>query len=301
MNIRQAEYILAVHKSGSISKAARQLFISQPALSQAIRLAEQSLGAPIFERGTVPLRLTYAGERYVAAARQLLQIDANLKMQISEINGEERGRLRFGISRQRSPQLIPAALAQFWRRYPGVELLLEEHGSEQLEAMVEDGTVDLALATVENRRERVEYQLVEPERLVLLAGGHTNLARSIEPGTEIDIERAVSETFVFLKSGHSVRGIQDRIFAKKKIYPSVLVETDSLETAMRTAVACESVMICPHVYLQDRDVTVWNAVVYPLKYTGFERASCLCYRKGSYLPQYARDWMRWIVQQITDK
>ena len=62
MNVRQAQYLIAVFEEGSISGAAKRLYISQPALSQTIQMVEKELGARIFDRTTTPISLTYAGE-----------------------------------------------------------------------------------------------------------------------------------------------------------------------------------------------------------------------------------------------
>lgn len=69
MNFKHINYVLTVLTEGSITAASKKLFVSQPALSQTIKLIEQDLGAPIFDRSTDPISLTYAGQRYVEAAR----------------------------------------------------------------------------------------------------------------------------------------------------------------------------------------------------------------------------------------
>ena len=68
VNKRQIEYILAVLREGSITAASKKLYLSQPALSQAIKQAETDLGVALFDRSTDPISLTYAGQRYVEAA-----------------------------------------------------------------------------------------------------------------------------------------------------------------------------------------------------------------------------------------
>ena len=85
MNIKHAQYMLTVLQEGNITNAARKLYISQPSLSQMIKLVENNLGAPIFNRNTDPITLTYAGQRYIDAARQVLTINENLKKEIEEI------------------------------------------------------------------------------------------------------------------------------------------------------------------------------------------------------------------------
>ena len=71
MNTRQLQYILMIASTGSFSEAAKRLYVSQPSLSQYVHKLETELGVNLFER-TNPLRLTYAGEVYVEAAKGIL-------------------------------------------------------------------------------------------------------------------------------------------------------------------------------------------------------------------------------------
>ena len=89
MNIKHAQYMLTVMQEGSITAAAKKLYISQPSLSQMIKLVETNLGTPIFNRSTDPITLTYAGEKYIEAAKQILTINNNLQKEIDEINHED--------------------------------------------------------------------------------------------------------------------------------------------------------------------------------------------------------------------
>ena len=98
MNIRHIQYVLAILREGSITAASKKLFVSQPALSQTLKQIEQDLGAAIFDRTTDPISLTYAGQQYVDAGLQVLDIDRNLRARIAETKKELHGRLRLGIS-----------------------------------------------------------------------------------------------------------------------------------------------------------------------------------------------------------
>ena len=107
MNIKHAQYMLPVMQEGSITAAAKKLYISQPSLSQMIKLVETNLGTPIFNRSTDPITLTYAGEKYIEAAKQILTINNNLQKEIDEITHEDHGCLQLGIPVQRAMQVLP--------------------------------------------------------------------------------------------------------------------------------------------------------------------------------------------------
>lgn len=112
MNVRQALYIRTIAEEKGVTAAAKKLHISQPSLSQMLRQIEEEAGTPLFERGTQVFHPTYAGERYLHAAEVILNTNEILENELREIRGEERGRLRLGISVQRSIQLLPKVLPE---------------------------------------------------------------------------------------------------------------------------------------------------------------------------------------------
>ncbi len=295
MNTRHAQYMLTILKEGSITAAARKLYVSQPSLSQTVRLVENSLGTPIFNRTTDPITLTYAGEKYMEAARQILTIHSNLEKEISEITHEDHGTIRLGIPVQRAMEVLPYILPRFKDRYPHVEIRVTEDGSSAIETMAREGNVDLACLTTSPKYEELEYIFVEAEELVLLTSRLSALAGRIPAGTPIDITEARNETFINIKPGHSVRDIQDRLFILKEMQPRVMFETVSIEVAKRTAIACGAVMICPRNYLDTTPQLLPHCVTYPL--SGIENRRCfyICHRKDRYLTRFMKDFISMVT------
>lgn len=291
MNLKHIQYVLAVLLEGSITGAAKKLYISQPSLSQMIRQVETDLGAPIFDRTTTPMSLTRAGEKYVAAAQQILTINANLKNEIEELRYEARGKIRFGIPVQRGMLLLPSLMSRFIRLYPTVDVEIFERGSDALEKLVLDDTVDLACMTTVARHRDLNYILVENEELVLLAAPDTALASRIPSGTPIPITEAKDELFVSNKPGHSVRVTQDSLFATYNIHPRIILESISIEVEKRVCLACQAVMLCPRSYLDDLDILSPEACVYPLMNVGSQRHCYVCHRKSLHLTKYMQDFI----------
>ena len=98
MDSKQIQYILKVAECQNITRAAEQLYVSQPALSHFISKAEEELGAKIFNRGTTPLTLTQAGEHYVKTARMMMALEENLRQEIDDLNNSRDGEIRLGLS-----------------------------------------------------------------------------------------------------------------------------------------------------------------------------------------------------------
>lgn len=296
MNIKHAQYMITVLQEGSITAAAKKLYISQPSLSQMVKLVETNLGTPIFNRSTDPLTLTYAGEKYIEAAQKILTINTNLAKEIEEITHEDHGIIRFGVPVQRGMQVLPYVMPKFLKLYPHVDVELFEQGSGMIEKMVLDGTVDMACMTTVARHTELKYILVENEDLVLLTSANTDLAKRIPAGTPIPITEARNEKFVSNKQGHSVRVVQDNLFITHDMHPKIILETMSIEVEKKVALACDAVMICPKNYIEKTPEMAEKAVIYPILNTGSQRHCYICHRKNLYLTKYMRDFINILVE-----
>ena len=296
MNIKQATYIRTIAQEGSISAAARKLYVSQPSLSQMVRQVEGEYGVTLFDRSVSPLRLTFAGERYLEAAGQILAANERMENELREIREENSGILRLGISVQRGIQVLPEAMPWFAMQYPKVSVMLTEAGSARLEELVEEGQIDMALAAIESTSPRLDYTLIEKETIGILAGKGSNLAAVIPAGTPVTLESARGDSFVSLKTGHSLRLVQDRLFRETGLQPQILMESDALEVAKRVALKAGACMLCSDIFV-DETVRRSGGAFYPLRDYANNRHFYACSRKGEKLPRYAESFIR-IVSRV---
>ncbi|MBO5169831.1 MAG: LysR family transcriptional regulator [Oscillospiraceae bacterium] len=290
MNMKQALYFKTIAKYGTITAAAKQLYISQPSLSQTLRQIEDEVGTPLFDRSTSPFHLTYAGERYLKAVEAMLEIDARLKAEIESIRHENGGRLRLGISVTRAMQVLPDVIPIFSKEYPNVALELTETASANLEGLLQKGEVDLALAATEPSEVNITYELIEKESIGILAGPDSRIVSRIPTGTPITLKDVERESFVSLDTSHSSRIIQDRLFRRYSFHPRVLLETSSLEVARRVALKSGACMVLPDVYA-DSFVFAAGGGFYPLADYDNHRHFYACYRNGENVKKYVRDFI----------
>lgn len=300
MNEKHMQYVLTVLKEGSFTSAARKLYVSQPSLSQIIKTAEANLGAPIFNRGTDPITLTPAGQLYVEAAAQITAISTNLTKQIEELSNEEFGKLRLGISVQRGMEILPYIYPRFKKRFPHVELELHEQGSASMERSVLEGAVGIALLTTSPKYDTLVYDLIQKENLVLLVNKSCRLAKSVIPGTPIDITAAKDETFICSKPGHSVRTIMDSLFVTRDMKPHVGLETISIEVGKYVVATSEVVMACPDSYADTANAECSPYYTYPILGVENPRHFYACYRKDLYLTKYMRGFLD-LLHEIKDQ
>ena len=143
---QELKYIFEVYQQGSFSKAAEKLFITQPALSIAIQKVESSIGMPLFDRSSRPLRLTPAGEAYIQSIQKIYYLEDELACQLDDMRNLNDGTIRIGGSHYLLCYILPRILTQFHRKYPGIQLELFEHGSEQLAEMLKNREIDLTFS-----------------------------------------------------------------------------------------------------------------------------------------------------------
>ena len=139
----EMKYIYEVYQEKSFSQAAKNLFISQPALSSSIRKAEREIGFQIFDRNTLPIRLTEAGKLYIEAAEKIMAVERELDGRLSEMANLKTGRVVVAGANFFSACMLPPVIHTFVSRYPGVDLELVESDSMVLYEEALKDNIDL--------------------------------------------------------------------------------------------------------------------------------------------------------------
>lgn len=111
--LKEMEYVYTVYEERSFSKAARKLYLSQPALSAAVRRAEAEIHTPIFDRSTNPIRLTAAGTYYIDAVKRILDIRQEMESYFDALAGECRGACGWGRPPSSAPMCCPISRRSF--------------------------------------------------------------------------------------------------------------------------------------------------------------------------------------------
>ncbi len=294
MNLNRAKYILMILEEGSISAAAHKLFLSQAALSQTVRLVEEEVGLPILERENGTLKLTFAGERYVDTAKQIMLLEKNFRNEIDEIKREQRGQFRFGIPYRNGQIILPQIIPDLLREYPSVQLKIKEKGSPQLTKMIAQGDLDLAVIRTASFEDGIVYRLLQKEQLGILAGRGSRIFERFSDGTEVDIKEVTDELFVFLKDGHSSRDSQERLLKRNHVKLRSMVEIDNFETAKLLVINSGAAMITPFSALQLSEEQKAYSRFYPLKDAEEEGSIYLIHHEALYLTPYMRCFMELI-------
>ncbi|MBW3128251.1 LysR family transcriptional regulator [Hymenobacter profundi] len=134
---------LTVARHLSFTKAAQELFISQPAVTKHVRELERAYGQRLFERRGSRIRLTEAGQALLTHATAVEQLDEQLHQPLLTLRDTESGRLRLGASTTLMQYVLPRLLPRFQARYSNVMLSLRNRNAEQIAEALLDGQIDL--------------------------------------------------------------------------------------------------------------------------------------------------------------
>lgn len=302
INERQIEALLTVAREGNITKAAKQLYISQPALSQMILGIERELGTPLFDRSTAPLRPTYAGEKFLGACVRMRGIYESVTRQIEDIQDGSTGRITLGLSLHMSIFMTHKILPRFYAQYPGFDVKLVENAPQSLTEMVLAGQVDLAIV-YQPQPGGLSYEPIAKEQIYLAAPPF--FYRKIPgctPGVNnlpLHLRQVSGSPFILLKKGHGMRAIAEKIFSDSRCTPPVLLETDSIEVAHRLAKENLGFTFVPSTAIYSSRYVSTEGVYFPLADSSVtERELFVCYRKDAYRTRAMNDMIRIIAESV---
>ncbi len=240
------EFVRVIYEEGSITKAAKRMYISQPSLSMTLKRLESELGARLFDRATDPLQLTEAGKIYLDCYDRYEQMQADMYERINDLRDGVAGHIRVGGAHFITTFLLLKLIKDFQSRYPKAQIDLTEGNSEQLYGMLEDGQIDLLLdygndgtgiACVPLLEETVYLAVpksipISPEKAAKaltredILGGKGNHADDA-----FDFSGIESCEFVVLKKKNNMHDIAQTMFTRYGITPHIPFETDQLVTA----------------------------------------------------------------------
>ncbi|GJE03905.1 LysR substrate-binding domain-containing protein [Methylobacterium isbiliense] len=177
MELRHLRYFVALARELSFTRAARQTHVTQSTLSHQIRRLEEELQQRLFERVGKRVRLTQAGQILLPGVlRSLAELDDGLRA-ISAPAEALSGQVRIGASQTFTLNLLPACLATYLTDHPGVRITVEELSADAIEARLAAEAIDLGVAYRPRDLERVSFEPLFQDRLMLVVGSEHRFAR----------------------------------------------------------------------------------------------------------------------------
>jgi DNA-binding transcriptional LysR family regulator len=229
MNLNHLAVFHAVAQAGSMTLGAERLDVSQPAVSKQVRELERVLGVHLFDRVGRRVHLSQAGEILADYARRLFALAHEAEAAMADVRAVGQGRLVVGASTTIGTYLLPDVVAEFWRRHPGVELLVEIENTEQIHRRLAGLEVDVGLTEGFVEEDELEAEVFHRDELVMIAApGHPLAARSRVP-----LSAVRREPFVLREPGSGTRAVEERALAHLKLPVRVAMALGSTEAIKR--------------------------------------------------------------------
>ena len=229
MDLVSLRAFVAIAREGNLTRAAKQLGYSQPAVSLQIGRLEEELGTALFDRTGRGMRLTEAGAVYLTHVGDALRALETGRSALDELAGLERGAVRIGGGATATSYLLPAVLSRFHEVYPSIQFHVREEGSADVLEGVLGGELDLGVVTwplplAPGLVERLRVEVWRDDELVLIVPtGHRLEGRATFRWADLD-----GEPLVLFRAGTAVRSIIDRALLDAGIDVRIIMELSSI-------------------------------------------------------------------------
>lgn len=252
--LNEMKYVYAVYQERSFTKAAKKLFLSQPALSNMVKKAEQELGSPIFDRSTVPLTLTKEGEFYIRTIKQIMMLEQNIQTYFEDIQALNIGSLSVGGSSFFCSFILPDLIGKFKSYYPNIAIELLEGNVRELRDGLENGNLDLIIETSVKKADPTFQTFFYKHEIIVLAVPVQNPineqlkkyqcagewffhqdGKIASQVPAVPLEQFANTPFVLLKEGNDLGSRGIHICKEAGFYPKIAILTDQILTAANIA------------------------------------------------------------------
>jgi DNA-binding transcriptional LysR family regulator len=232
MDLQKLRVFVAVAREGNVTRAAKQLCLSQPAISKQLAELEEALATVLFDRLPRGMRLTSAGEVLLRHAERIYAAERAAEAEIAELKGLRAGRLSIGASTTIGSYLIPNVFGAYQRAHPDVRLELEIANTAVIQALVSDGRIDLGLTEGNVPSEQFTVEVVHYDELVAVASPEHPLCKK----RRLFAAELASVPFICRERGSGSREVIEAALAERGVQLTPAMALGSTE-AIKNAVA----------------------------------------------------------------
>ena len=311
------KYVYEVYKERSFTKAAQNLYISQPSLSARIKKIEVIIGEPLFDRSTTPLQLTEVGKVYIEAAEEITQIEQRVENYINDLAGLKTGNLAVGASTLFAAYVVPSLITQFNQKFPDVHIQLIEGNTAELEEMLGSNALDFVIDNYHYDSILYNKELYCEENILLAVPKHFAVNEELgmyqlsykniknknylnQKYPAVPLGRFADLPFIMLTQGNDTRTRGDRLCRNVGFKPNIVLEFNQQSTAyMASSTQLGATFISD--ILVSQLPTFENLVYYKLDGEEAKRKVFFYYKTHKYKTRVMEEFVRMMHEQIWEK
>ena len=222
MELRQLEYFLMVSDLASFTRAAERLYVSQPAVTNAVRSLEEELGIQLLDRSQRKVTLTAEGKIFYRHIQNIMQGISTTLNEINDLKSHNRGHLTIGVTPLAGITSTSRLLAEFRAAYPNISISIAEHNVGQLELLHSD-KLDFAFVfdLTEQERTRLNILPLACEELMVCCARRHALSRM----NSVTLAELTEEPFILMETSCLFRQMLVKHFEEADSMPPVSMET----------------------------------------------------------------------------
>ena len=308
------KYVYEVYKERSFTKAAQNLYISQPSLSARIKKIEEIIGEPLFDRSTTPLQLTEVGKVYIEAAEEITQIEQRVENYINDLAGLKTGNLAVGASTLFAAYVVPSLITQFNQKFPDVHIQLIEGNTAELEEMLGSNALDFVIDNYHYDSILYNKELYCEENILLAVPKHFAINEELgmyqlsykniknknylnQKYPAVPLGRFADLPFIMLTQGNDTRTRGDRLCRNVGFKPNIVLEFNQQSTAyMASSTQLGATFISD--ILVSQLPAFENLVYYKLDGEEAKRKVFFYYKTHKYKTRVMEEFVRMMHEQI---
>lgn len=277
MNIRALQYFIAVAELRHFRKAAERCHVSQPTLSTQLRKLEEQLGNDLIERNSRQVLLTPLGEQVLERARVIVNETHAIRQIARDADDPYSGILSIGVFPTLAPYLLPHVIPNIRKQFPKITIRLFEEKTEQVMAMLMDGTLDAILLAPPIDDDQVHVEPLFNEPFVFVAPSDHPLSKK----ASIRVEDLKTEKLLLLEDGHCLREHALAVCQLSGAIERMDFQASSLETLRYMVAAGSGITLMPILATKPPVTSIDNVVVLPFVSPAPERTIAMAWRKSS--------------------
>jgi DNA-binding transcriptional LysR family regulator len=208
-----------------VSLAAKQLFVSQPAVTAQVKLFEESCGLKLFKKKGRSLVLTDEGKTLFNFSRKIFEYEKKIEDTVAQMKELKKGNLKLGSARTYARYFMPFLLTGFRDAFPDIKIHLDEGSSREMIHSLIDLKNEVVIIAKADDHPNIAYIPFSREELVLILSPNHRLASQ----NSIRFEQIAVEPIIMKDSGSGTRRLVDGLFSNNGITPNVLMETGDAE------------------------------------------------------------------------
>ena len=281
MTIRHLRILLAVCDTGSMTKAADQLFMSQPSVSQAVREMEEHYGVKLFDRISKKIFLTEQGQRVLQYGRHIVSLMDEMEAAVGDWDGQ--GTLKVGTSITIGTYLLPRCVNAMGKLFPQLQVEALIGNSERIERCVLENEIDFGVIEGAAHSPYIISESFAGDRLVLICPrGH-----AFEGREDVEFASLQKENFILREKGSAGREIFDGLAAAHELDLKILWQSASNQAIIRAVAAGIGLSVLPWSLVAE-SIRKGELGTFQVRELSMERKFAVIYHRNKFLSQGAR-------------